>query len=102
MATTAATKFEEILYQVKDQVATVTLNRPDKLNAWTPTMQREVYSVMTQAEKDENVRVIILTGAGRAFCAGADIQNLDSLAGGRVDPDRLKKDWLAYSPREGA
>ena len=89
MAIPAATSFEEIIYDVKDQVATVTLNRPDKLNAWTPKMQKEVYSAMADAEKDDGVRVIILTGAGRAFCAGADIQNLGQLAGGKVDVDRL-------------
>jgi enoyl-CoA hydratase/carnithine racemase len=98
----SATSFEEILYEVKERVATITLNRPDKLNAWTPTMQREVYSVMGDAEKDESVRVIVLTGAGRAFCAGADIQNLGQLAGGKVDVERLKRDWLGRSPREGA
>jgi enoyl-CoA hydratase/carnithine racemase len=102
MATSPATKFEEILYEVNDRVSTVTLNRPDKLNAWTPTMQREVYSAMAGAEKDDDVRVMILTGAGRAFCAGADIGNLGSLASGKVNPERLKKDWLAYSPRDDA
>jgi len=102
MATPTARKFEEILYEIKDQVATVTLNRPEKLNAWTPTMQKEVYTAMADAEKDDNVRVIILTGAGRAFCAGADIQNLGQLAGGNVDIDRLKHDWITHSPREGA
>jgi enoyl-CoA hydratase/carnithine racemase len=102
MAIPAATSFEEIIYDVKDQVATVTLNRPDKLNAWTPKMQKEVYSAMADAEKDDGVRVIILTGAGRAFCAGADIQNLGQLAGGKVDVDRLKRDWLTRSPRDGA
>jgi enoyl-CoA hydratase/carnithine racemase len=101
MASTT-TSFEEILYDVKDQVATITLNRPDKLNAWTPMMQREVYSVINDAEKDDGVRVIILTGAGRAFCAGADIGNLGQLAGGKVDMERLKRDWLSRSPREGA
>jgi enoyl-CoA hydratase/carnithine racemase len=102
MATSLATSFEEIIYEVKDQIATVTLNRPEKLNAWTARMQKEVYSAITDAEKDENVRAIILTGAGRAFCAGADIGNLDQLAGGRVDPERLKRDWLNQTPREGA
>jgi enoyl-CoA hydratase/carnithine racemase len=102
MAASTATKLEEILYDVKEQVATITLNRPDKLNAWTPTMQREVYSVIGDAEKDDSVRVILLTGAGRAFCAGADIQNLGQLAGGKVDIERLKRDWLGRSPREGA
>lgn len=70
----------EILYQVTQQVATITLNRPDKLNAWTAVMEREVREAMEDAERDENVRVIVLTGAGRGFCAGADMSLLSSVA----------------------
>ena len=61
--------FEAILYTVADRIATITLNRPDRLNAWTPRMSEEVRDAMFQAARDEAVRVIILTGAGRAFCA---------------------------------
>jgi enoyl-CoA hydratase/carnithine racemase len=71
---------EETLYQVSDRVATITLNRPDKLNAWTGTMEREVRASIYEAEKDENVRVIVLTGSGRGFCAGADMSLLNSIA----------------------
>jgi enoyl-CoA hydratase/carnithine racemase len=71
---------EETLYQVSDRVATITLNRPDKLNAWTGTMEREVRASMYEAEKDESVRVILLAGSGRGFCAGADISLLNSIA----------------------
>ena len=71
---------QETLYQVADRVATITLNRPDKLNAWTGTMQQEVRASMYEAERDENVRVIVLTGAGRGFCAGADMSLLNSIA----------------------
>ena len=60
----------EIIYAVQDGVAVVTLNRPDKLNAWTPTMEREVREAMRLASDDDAVRVIVLTGAGRGFCAG--------------------------------
>ena len=56
---------QETLYHVAGRVATITLNRPDKLNAWTSVMEREVRSAMGEAEHDENVRVIVLTGAGR-------------------------------------
>jgi len=70
--------YEHILYDVRDRVATVTLNRPEKLNAWTGVMGREVQEAMTQAAADDAVRVIVLTGAGRGFCAGAD---MDVLAG---------------------
>jgi enoyl-CoA hydratase/carnithine racemase len=70
----------ETLYEVADRVAIVTLNRPDKLNAWTGQMGAEVRAAMTEAEADPNVRVIILTGAGRGFCAGADMSLLTDLA----------------------
>jgi enoyl-CoA hydratase/carnithine racemase len=63
----------EILYSVADHVATITLNRPDKLNAWTSTMETEVKAAMDAAARDDEVRVILVTGAGRGFCAGADM-----------------------------
>ena len=72
--------YEDILYSVADRIATVTLNRPDKLNAWTTTMDEEVRDAIYIAEKDEKVRVIVLTGAGRGFCAGADMSRLSALA----------------------
>lgn len=78
--------YQDILYSVEDRVATITLNRPDRMNAWTATMEREVREAMGSAATDDNVRVIVLTGAGRAFCAGAD---MDALKG--LDPADIKK-----------
>jgi enoyl-CoA hydratase/carnithine racemase len=96
--------YQEILYEVSEHIATITLNRPAKLNAWTPIMEDEVRSAMAEAEKDDAVRIIIVTGTGRAFCAGADVQNLDRLAAGDLAPvqlDRFRAEWLARSQREG-
>jgi enoyl-CoA hydratase/carnithine racemase len=70
---------EHILTAVEDGVATITLNRPDRLNAWTGTMYREVRSAMRAASEDDKVRVIVLTGAGRGFCAGADMEALQGI-----------------------
>jgi enoyl-CoA hydratase/carnithine racemase len=76
---------QETQYDVADRIATITLNRPDKLNAWTATMEHEVRSAMAVAESDANVRVVILTGAGRGFCAGADISLLSTIAEKGID-----------------
>jgi enoyl-CoA hydratase/carnithine racemase len=78
----------ETLYQVADRVATITLNRPEKLNAWTAIMEGEVHAAMEEAEQDENVRVIVLTGAGRGFCAGADMSLLSTVAEKGLDEAR--------------
>src|SRR5258706_16129917 len=72
--------YEQILYDVADRVATVTLNRPDKLNAWTMQMEQEVATAIQAAAVDDGVRVIVLTGAGKGFCAGADMSLLSSIA----------------------
>src|SRR5438445_13376309 len=71
---------QETLYNVVNRVATITLNRPDKLNAWTALMESEVRSHMENAEQDDEVRGIVLTGAGRGFCAGADMSLLSAVA----------------------
>ncbi len=73
------TSYSEILVDTADRVATITLNRPDKLNAWTGTMQDEVKAAVLAASKDDNVRCIVVTGAGRGFCAGADMGGLQEI-----------------------
>src|SRR5437870_13219007 len=65
--------FEQITTEVADGVLTITLNRPERLNAWTGTMGRELREAFDQADADDEVRAIIVTGAGRGFCAGADL-----------------------------
>jgi enoyl-CoA hydratase/carnithine racemase len=65
--------FETILYDVEDGIATITLNRPDKLNAFTAKMMSDMIAAFDLTDADDAVRVVIVTGAGRAFCAGADL-----------------------------
>jgi enoyl-CoA hydratase/carnithine racemase len=76
------TSYEEILYQVEDPVATIILNRPSVLNAWTDRMGFEVRHAVSQAEADPRVVGIVLTGAGRGFCAGADMNRLSAISSG--------------------
>src|SRR5207249_421496 len=65
--------YSEIVLDVSDGVATVTLNRPERLNAYTPTMARELHEAFAVCDADDAVRAIVVTGAGRGFCAGADL-----------------------------
>src|SRR3954468_4507806 len=65
--------YEQISYEVDEHVATLTLNRPEQLNAFTVTMMREMIDAFGQADADDDVRAVIVTGAGRGFCAGADL-----------------------------
>ena len=65
--------FEHILYDVTDGIATITLHRPDKMNAFTARMMHEVIEALDLTDADDDVKVVIFTGSGRAFCAGADL-----------------------------
>jgi len=68
-------EFEQIKYEVSKQILTITLNRPEKLNGFTPVMSNELKEAFNEADSDDEVRVVIVTGAGRAFCAGDDISS---------------------------
>ena len=68
-----------VLYEAADGVATLTLNRPDRLNAWTGPMEQEYFDGLETASGDPDVKVIVLTGAGRGFCAGADMEMLQGI-----------------------
>ena len=71
--------FEQLNYEVRDRVAIITLNRPERMNALTKIMEREIREAMERAGQDADVRAIVLTGAGRAFCAGMDMDELEVL-----------------------
>jgi len=73
---------EPVLYEVAERVATLTLNRPERLNAWTRDMGVLFYELLQRAAEDPEVRAIVVTGAGRGFCAGADMELLQSIGGG--------------------
>lgn len=72
---------EVVLFEIEDQVALVTFNRPDRLNAWTPELQTRYFDLLEECVARDDVRAIVLTGAGRGFCAGADMANLEQLSG---------------------
>ncbi len=76
--------FTEVLYDVRDGVATITLNRPDRLNAWTAVMESELRGALLQAAEDADAKVIVITGAGRGFCAGADMSRLQGRTQGEA------------------
>jgi enoyl-CoA hydratase/carnithine racemase len=93
--------YEDILYDVADQIAIITLNRPEKLNAWTAAMQASVKRAIFAASKDGNVRAIIVTGAGRGFCAGADMANLQQIKPQNWNDREIAKadDTITIDPR---
>lgn len=68
--------FETVLYEVRNQVAYITLNRPDKLNAFTEQLNKEIQTAVKNASRDKSVRALVLTGAGRAFCSGEDLSGV--------------------------
>jgi enoyl-CoA hydratase/carnithine racemase len=87
--------YEDIRYELEGQLLKLTLNRPDRLNAFTPTMARELIDAFDRADADDEVRAIIVTGAGRGFCAGAD------LAGGGETFDWRDRAAEGQTPRDG-
>jgi enoyl-CoA hydratase/carnithine racemase len=90
-------KYEQILYEVDERILTLTLNRPDKLNAFTAQMMLEMLDALDRADQDDEVRAIIVTGAGRGFCAGADL----SSGSGTFDAGQRGADAELESLRDG-
>ncbi len=98
-------EFEHILFDLSDGIATITLNRPEKLNAYITPMGEEVTRVVRDVREDDDVRAIILTGAGRGFCAGVDLDHLRvHQAGGNAaqgkGPKLGEEDFLKKLPVE--
>lgn len=97
--------YEQVLFEVAHGVATITLNRPDRLNAWTSQMETELRDALSLASADDGVRAVILTGAGRGFCAGADMSVLSNVAQSgasirdAVAADQRKHAWLLSVPK---
>src|SRR5215469_7024327 len=89
--------YEAILYEKREHVAILTLNRPDRLNAIGPELRREVHAGVREAHKDDDVRALIVTGAGRGFCSGADLSNTTGSPPpeARTQNERLDEDgWV--------
>jgi enoyl-CoA hydratase/carnithine racemase len=96
--------YEEIIYEAAGPVATITLNRPGKLNAWTMKMENEFTAAIQRAVASDSIRVIVVTGAGRGFCAGADMSILnDAVANGPPQGDlgehQRRHSWLLEVPK---
>ena len=93
--------YETLLYEVSDHVLTITLNRPDRLNAFTGTMMNELIAAFDAADADDEVRAIIVTGAGRAFCAGADLSEGTKTFDFAARADRPDKQGTPQRPDGG-
>ncbi|HWH44238.1 MAG TPA: enoyl-CoA hydratase/isomerase family protein, partial [Thermoleophilaceae bacterium] len=76
---------EVVKRETSDGVAVLTLNRPERLNAWTGEMERAYFGHLAGCAADGDVRVIVVTGEGRGFCAGADMQELESIGSGGLE-----------------
>jgi len=78
--------YENIIFEKKKGIATITLNRPEKLNAWSAQMSEEFRDALNDIDNDHMVRVVVITGAGRAFCAGADVGGFDKAIKAKLSP----------------
>lgn len=88
--------YEQILTERRDRVLLVTLNRPDRLNAWTPQMMGELFAAIGEANDDPSLGAVVVTGAGRGFCAGADMESVFSHGGEGGDVMASAADWVDF------
>ncbi len=86
--------YEQILYETADRIATITLNRPQRMNAMPPRMIGEIHDALYEADRDDNVRVVIVTGAGKAFCSGMDMEVL------RTPADKVMEEAGEHNRRD--
>lgn len=89
-------EYKETVYEKDGHIATITLNRPERRNAWTFRMREEVYHAMKDAEADAQIRAIIVTGAGTTFCSGADLSILSGQSKEDADVSAVFKDWVTH------
>ena len=87
--------YEQIIYETRGDIALLTLNRPQKLNAWTPQMAAELADALGTANADAAIGAIVLTGAGRGFCAGADLKEVQ-----RLESELLRQCWETPEHKE--
>ena len=92
--------YKTIIYEKKEEIALITLNRPEKLNAWTPFMAEELASALGEANKDPSIGAIIMTGSGRGFCAGADIEETFKTRIDGKDPGKDTQSGHGGMPKE--
>jgi enoyl-CoA hydratase/carnithine racemase len=93
--------FTQIRYEVDDRVATITLDRPDRLNAYTRVMHEELVRAFDLVDEDDDVHAVIVTGAGRGFCAGADLESGGETFDWRARQGEMAEDGGAAVPRDG-
>lgn len=88
---------DSVLYEVQGKVAVITLNRPERLNAWTAELGSEYWDQLDRAAGDPGIRAIVVTGAGRGFCAGADMDLLQGISSGEGDAERVRTEHQTYT-----
>ena len=89
---------ELVLAERRGAVLLLTLNRPDRMNAWTDALEARYYALLDAAEDDPEVRAIVVTGAGRGFCSGADMEDLRGAATGEIDTEQTERARHRYYP----
>ena len=95
--------YETLLTELENRVLTVTLNRPERLNALSPTMLRELLAICDEIDSNDEIRVVIFTGAGRGFCAGADLSGgSDTFDNSQREPAKEHRDGGGLASLEGS